>query len=113
MLAKLASSKNKPNKQTVVMPPGAMSMSQCVTRITIIVALLSDVPLQKIPKFGQKVNKKEYSDFLQDFKTVEALSRTFSETELQSKLGKDLGTWLFKACQGIDDSPVKPKGEFS
>ena len=73
--------------------------------------LLNDVSIQKIPKFGQKFNKlKEMTAFLNDIDSVAAISKAFSENELQDKLGKDLGTWIYKASQGIDETPVKAKG---
>ena len=76
--------------------------------------LLNDVSIQKIPKFGQKFNKlKEMTAFLNDIDSVAAISKAFSENELQDKLGKDLGTWIYKASKVLMTLQSKQRVQIS
>ncbi|CAM9285497.1 unnamed protein product [Scytosiphon promiscuus] len=92
VLAKLASSINKPNKQTVV-PAGASS------------DMLDTVPVRKVRGLGGKLGEAVVS--WSKAETASDLKR-FSEQDLAGNFGAKTGEWLWRVCRGMDDEPVVP-----
>ncbi|CAM9197043.1 unnamed protein product [Ectocarpus sp. 6 AP-2014] len=92
VLAKLASSINKPNKQTVV-PAGASS------------DMLDTVPLRSVRGLGGKLGETVVS-----WSKAEKASdlKRFSHQDLVGNFGTKTGEWLWRACRGMDDEPVAP-----
>ncbi|CAM9754538.1 unnamed protein product, partial [Hapterophycus canaliculatus] len=92
VLAKLASSINKPNKQTVV-PAGASS------------DMLDTVPVRNVRGLGGKLGEAVVS--WSKAQTASDLKR-FSEPDLSGNFGPKTGEWLWRVCRGMDDEPVVP-----
>ncbi|CAM9159339.1 unnamed protein product [Ectocarpus fasciculatus] len=92
VLAKLASSINKPNKQTVV-PAGASS------------DMLDTVPLRSVRGLGGKLGETVVS--WSKAETASDLKR-FGQQDLVGNFGSKTGEWLWRACRGMDDEPVTP-----
>ncbi|CAM9207140.1 unnamed protein product [Sphacelaria rigidula] len=92
VLAKLASSRNKPNKQTVV-PAGAAS------------EMLDTVPLHNLRGLGGKLG--ELVGAWSKAETASDLKK-FGQDELAAKFGPKTGVWLWRICRGMDDEAVTP-----
>ncbi|KAI8093830.1 uncharacterized protein BX664DRAFT_358214 [Halteromyces radiatus] len=90
VLAKLGSSMNKPNKQTIVRQHVALSFIQ-------------DIPFNKIRnlggKFGQAVEEEYNVQKASDLWPI-------SLKELQDKFGESSGQWLYNIVRGIDHEEV-------
>ncbi|CAO3654523.1 unnamed protein product [Mucor hiemalis] len=88
--AKLCSSKNKPNKQTV--------LRECAR-----LDFMREVPFKKIRNLGGKLGSEVGSD-LEVFQAAEVWK--YDMDELQDKYGKSTGLYLYNICRGIDDEEV-------
>ncbi|KAI8365435.1 hypothetical protein EDC96DRAFT_191143 [Choanephora cucurbitarum] len=91
-LAKLGSSQNKPNKQTVL---------RDIARLD----FMRDIPFQKIRNLGGKLGSEIGSD-LEAEKTSELWS--YSVEELQNRFGPSTGLHIYNICRGIDHEEVIP-----
>ncbi|KJE93075.1 hypothetical protein CAOG_03918 [Capsaspora owczarzaki ATCC 30864] len=94
MLAKLASSLNKPNKQTTVTSTGA-------------IALMRSLPLRKIRGLGGKLGR-EVCKRLGDIELAGEVW-SFPLSRLVSLLGSDTGPFVYAAVRGRDSSAVVPR----
>ncbi|TPX33373.1 hypothetical protein SmJEL517_g03706 [Synchytrium microbalum] len=95
-LAKLCSSQNKPNKQTVMRPSE-------------VEAFMKDMPFNKIRGLGGKLGEVIESEF-ENVETAGELWK-YSEVELKQKLGDDIGVWLYDICRGTCHVSVNPRTE--
>mmetsp|Transcript_46605 Transcript_46605/g.123710 ORF Transcript_46605/g.123710 Transcript_46605/m.123710 type:complete len:560 (+) Transcript_46605:653-2332(+) len=96
MLSKLASAKNKPNRQTIVPPEGVQE-------------LLSALSVFKIRGMGGKLGKDVATKLglvSEDSPKAVDLQR-FPEEELIGRLGPKVGSWIYRVCRGIDDEEVE------
>ncbi|KAK9156179.1 hypothetical protein Sjap_003659 [Stephania japonica] len=91
MLAKLASSMNKPSQQTVV-PSSAVK------------GMLDPLPIKKMKQLGGKLGSSLQSDL--GISTVGDLLK-FSEEKLQEHYGTNTGTWLWNIARGISGDEVE------
>ncbi|KAM8947695.1 LOW QUALITY PROTEIN: DNA polymerase eta [Pelodytes ibericus] len=93
VLAKLACSFNKPNRQTIV-------SRNCVPQ------LFNQLPISKIRHLGGKLGAS-----IREILGVEHIGQLtqFSESHLQSHFGVKLGSWLYYLCRGVEDEPVIPR----
>lgn len=86
-VAKLCSSKNKPNKQTVLREVARLDF-------------MRDVPFKKIRNLGGKLGTEVGAD-------LEVLNASdifkYTVEELQTKFGKSTGLYIYNICRGIDD----------
>lgn len=93
MLAKLCSSRNKPDKQTIV-PASAVA------------ALMGTIPLKEIRGLGGKLGdavlafleEKERGGKGGEWMAVDL--QRFLEAELQGRFGAKEGAWLHRICRG-------------
>ncbi|KAI9349347.1 hypothetical protein BD770DRAFT_446117 [Pilaira anomala] len=89
-VAKLCSSKNKPNKQTVLREVARLDF-------------MRDVPFKKIRNLGGKLGSEVGAD-------LEALNASdifkYTVEDLQRKFGKSTGLYIYNICRGIDDEEV-------
>jgi DNA polymerase IV (DinB-like DNA polymerase) len=90
LVAKIASDERKPDGLTLVRPEDVKGF-------------LAQLPVSRIPGVGMKVEGKLTQ---LEAKTVAQLS-TLSPTVLVESFGKSLGSYLYRAAQGVDDEPVK------
>ncbi|KAJ7556365.1 hypothetical protein O6H91_05G079700 [Diphasiastrum complanatum] len=93
LLAKLACSLNKPNKQTCILPSAADNF-------------LRPLSVRKIPGVGQRMEgtlKEMGIGIVEDMQRV-------SVQQLCGKFGHRVGQFLYNACRGIDPTPVVDKG---
>eukprot|EP00871_Galdieria_phlegrea_P005746 jgi/Galph1/659/GphlegSOOS_G5310.1 len=93
LLAKLGSSLNKPNQQTLIAPSSVPS-------------LLESLPLKRIRNLGGKLGS--YIEENTNLKTVKDAQRLSLE-EWNALLGKQTAEWIYNIVRGIDDSPVTPR----
>eukprot|EP00803_Ostreobium_quekettii_P008583 evm.model.scf_1286.6 EVM.evm.TU.scf_1286.6 scf_1286:35361-41600(-) len=93
-VAKIASARNKPNKQTVVTAHGVAD-------------LMVSLPLKKVPNFGGKLGSKLEELGCTTAGDVQALGFP----ALRKHFGDDRARWIFAAVQGLDDEPVQPKSK--
>ncbi|MEM3075378.1 MAG: DNA polymerase IV [Candidatus Bilamarchaeaceae archaeon] len=89
LVAKIASSFKKPDGLTVV-PEGKVQ------------EFLDPLPVSDIPGIGKKT--KEYFES-KGIRTIREL-RAVDPTILVEEFGRIIGSWLYRAARGIDDSPV-------
>ncbi|KAI7893560.1 uncharacterized protein EV154DRAFT_501589 [Mucor mucedo] len=92
VIAKLCSSKNKPNKQTVLRDSARMDF-------------MCDVPFQKIRNLGGKLGSEVGADL--EIQNSNELWK-YSKSDLKSKYGPSTGLYLYHICRGIDHEPVTP-----
>ncbi|CAO3598521.1 unnamed protein product [Absidia cylindrospora] len=90
VLAKLGSSRNKPNKQTVI-------------RQHIALQFMEDIPFSKIRNLGGKFGQAVENEY-----KVEKASDLWQYPleELQEKFGASSGLWLYNIVRGIDHEEV-------
>ncbi|KAI9187944.1 hypothetical protein H9P43_002335 [Blastocladiella emersonii ATCC 22665] len=94
MAAKLAVGLNKPNGQAILAPGHVM-------------ALLGPKPMRFIPGLGHAVQKTLEQRFqISRDATVSQLADALTKEQWINALGQRVGSALYLACQGIDDSPV-------
>ncbi|CAI7851690.1 unnamed protein product, partial [Closterium sp. NIES-54] len=93
MLAKLVSSRHKPNDQTTLVASAAMDF-------------ISNLPVRKVPGVGRRLEEQLASRGV----TVMKGLLTFSLQDLQIWLGPKLAPFLFGACRAYDPTPVTCKG---
>lgn len=86
VVAKLCSSKNKPNKQTILRETARMDF-------------MHDVPFQKIRNLGGKLGSEVGADF--EILNSNELWK-YSKQDLQTKYGPSTGLYLYHICRGID-----------
>ncbi|CAO3641489.1 unnamed protein product [Cunninghamella echinulata] len=92
ILAKLGSSMNKPNKQTIIRQHIAMDF-------------MKDIQLSKIRNLGGKFG----NSVEQEYKAEKAGDLwKYSKEELQGKFGSSSGLWLYNIVRGIDNEEVIP-----
>ncbi|KAI9307098.1 hypothetical protein BJ944DRAFT_198223 [Cunninghamella echinulata] len=92
ILAKLGSSMNKPNKQTIIRQHIAMDF-------------MKDIQLSKIRNLGGKFG----NSVEQEYKAEKAGDLwKYSKEELQDKFGLSSGLWLYNIVRGIDNEEVTP-----
>ncbi|KAK9133830.1 hypothetical protein Scep_013358 [Stephania cephalantha] len=91
LLAKLASSMNKPAQQTVV-PSSAVK------------GMLDPLPIKKMKQLGGKLGSSLQSDL--GISTVGDLLK-FTEEKLQEHYGTNTGTWLWNIARGISGDEVE------
>ncbi|XP_042527962.1 DNA polymerase eta isoform X1 [Dipodomys spectabilis] len=93
VLAKLACSLNKPNRQTLV-SHGSVPK------------LFSQMPIHKIRSLGGKLGASVI-----EILGVEYMGELtqFTESQLQNHFGEKNGSWLYAMCRGIEHDPVKPR----
>lgn len=101
MLAKLASSQNKPNKQTIVPSSGVQS-------------LMLTLPLKNIRGLGGKLGAQVVKQLFPvqagaDANLHASDLQPFSEAELSRLFGGKTAVWLSRVCRGHDDEPVKER----
>ncbi|KAG2231529.1 hypothetical protein INT48_002923 [Thamnidium elegans] len=89
-VAKLCSSKNKPNNQTVLREPARLNF-------------MADVPFKKIRNLGGKLGSEVGSDL--EVSNASELWK-YSIKELQDKFGVSTGLYIYNICRGIDDEEV-------
>ncbi|RCI02085.1 DNA-directed DNA polymerase eta rad30 [Rhizopus stolonifer] len=91
-VAKLCSSKNKPNKQTVL-------------RLTAVSNFMETVPFTKIRNLGGKLGSEIESEL-----SVDKASDLwpYSIQDLQKKFGPSTGLYLHNICRGIDNEEIIP-----
>ena len=93
MLAKLASSHNKPNQQSIV-------------RRSIARDFISPFKLSKVSGFGPKANERVLSAGVVTVSQVQA--RTYASLVLE--FGEKFGSWLYAIGQAEDETPVEVTG---
>ena len=103
LLSKVASAKNKPNRQTVVFPSGAESM-------------IGEIDIKKIPRFGGKFGARVLAFLKRSWDEpvkTQVLQRASLErqAEMQKEFGRETAAWLVDICRGLDDSPVSANME--
>lgn len=86
VIAKLCSSKNKPNKQTVLRDCARLDF-------------MCTVPFKKIRKLGGKLGSEVGTDL--EIENANELWK-YSAAELQSNYGPSTGLYLYHICRGID-----------
>ncbi|CAO3666820.1 unnamed protein product [Rhizopus stolonifer] len=91
-VAKLCSSKNKPDKQTVL-------------RLTAVSNFMETVPFTKIRNLGGKLGSEIESELSVD-KASDLWS--YSIQDLQKKFGSSTGLYLHNICRGIDNEEIIP-----
>lgn len=89
VVAKLCSSKNKPNKQTVLRESARMDF-------------MNDIPFQKIRNLGGKLGSEVGADL--EIENSSELWK-YSKLDLQTKYGPSTGLYLYHICRGIDHEP--------
>ncbi|GAA5804315.1 hypothetical protein HPULCUR_009802 [Helicostylum pulchrum] len=89
-VAKLCSSKNKPNKQTVLREAARQTF-------------MADVPFKKIRNLGGKLGAEVGSDL--EISNARELWK-YSIKELQDKFGVSTGLYIYNICRGVDDEEV-------
>ena len=92
--AKLISSKNKPNGQTVLSYHGLPH-------------LLSTESFQKLQGFGGKLGEQIISKFGSDIKTLHDVVHKIPYKMLCDSFGIDTAIWIYKVCHGINFDEVK------
>ncbi|KAI9480503.1 MAG: hypothetical protein EXX96DRAFT_183314 [Benjaminiella poitrasii] len=92
VLAKLCSSRNKPNKQTI--------LRECAR-----LDFMRDIPFTKIRNLGGKLGNEVGSEF--EVMNASELWK-YSMQDLQNKFGESTGTYLYNICRGIDNEEVSP-----
>lgn len=92
LIAKMASSEQKPDGLTVIQPDA-------------VPAFLNDRPVGKLWGVG-KVTTSKLEEM--NIHTVGELAK-YDAVELVSAFGKNRGAWLKASAQGIDESPVNPR----
>jgi DNA polymerase eta len=96
MLSKLASARNKPNRQTIVPVTGVQ-------------ALLEQLPLKSIRGLGGKLGG-EACELLKLGEDPRASDvQRFTLQQLQVALGDKTGPWLHQVVRGVDEEPVKER----
>ena len=92
-LAKIVSSLNKPNKQTVIRKPAVLDF-------------MAAIKFSKIRGLGGKLGS-----LVEDkFQTEKASDIwQFSLEELQASIGVEAGTWLYHISRGVCNEPVSPR----
>ncbi len=93
MLAKLASSHNKPNQQSIV-------------RRSIARDFISPFKLSKVSGFGPKANERVLAAGVVTVSQVQA--RTYASLVLE--FGEKFGSWLYSIGQAEDETPVEVTG---
>ncbi|GJP70959.1 hypothetical protein CLOP_g1852 [Closterium sp. NIES-67] len=93
LLAKLVSSRHKPNDQTTLVASAAMDF-------------IANLPVRKVPGVGRRLEEQLASRNVTQMKGLSS----FALQDLQSWLGPKLAPFLFGACRGYDPTPVTPKG---
>jgi nucleotidyltransferase/DNA polymerase involved in DNA repair len=97
LLARIASNLNKPNQQTIILRRGVET-------------LLSHLPIEKLPKIGNKIGKEK----LEEIKRLELVNcidlQKYSLQEMKTMFGETGGRWLYDACRGDDFEEVLKKG---
>ena len=93
MLAKLASSHNKPNQQSIV-------------RRSIACSFISPFKLSKVSGFGPKANERVLSAGVVTVSAVQA--RTYASLVLE--FGSKFGSWLYSIGQAADETAVEVTG---
>ncbi|KAI8388570.1 uncharacterized protein BYT42DRAFT_560542 [Radiomyces spectabilis] len=91
VVAKLCSSRNKPNKQTIL-------------RKNALVSYMKDVPFNKIRNLGGKLGT-EVGEELNIQKASDLWP--YALKELQDRFGKSTGLWLYNISRGIDNEEVQ------
>ncbi|KAL7320120.1 N-acetyltransferase eso1 [Mucor circinelloides] len=91
-VAKLCSSKNKPNKQTVL-------------RETARLDLMRETPFNKIRNLGGKLGSEVVEDL-----SIQNASELWDHSmeSLQKRFGESTGAFLYNICRGIDHEEVLP-----
>ncbi|GIL82915.1 hypothetical protein Vretimale_8420 [Volvox reticuliferus] len=93
LLAKVGSARNKPDKQTVVLPRGVPDLMQ-------------DMPLSKLRGLGGKLG----ASLEQHFGATNAgQAQQLSLEQLQRVLGERTGLWVSQVVRGQCSEPVTPK----
>lgn len=92
-VAKLCSSKNKPNNQTVLREAARLDF-------------MADVPFKKIRNLGGKLGNEVGSDL--EISNASDLWK-FSKKELQDKFGVSTGLYVYNICRGVDDEEGREK----
>ena len=96
MLSKLASARNKPNRQTIVPVTGVQ-------------ALLEQLPLKSIRGLGGKLGG-EACQLLKLGEDPRASDvQSFTLQQLNAALGEKTGAWLYQVVRGVDEEPVKER----
>ncbi|CAI5995862.1 unnamed protein product [Closterium sp. NIES-64] len=93
MLAKLVSSRHKPNDQTTLVASAAVDF-------------ISNLPVRKVPGVGRRLEEQLASRGVTVMKGLLA----FTLQDLQMWLGPKLAPFLFGACRAYDPTPVTCKG---
>lgn len=86
VVAKLCSSRNKPNKQTVLREAARLDF-------------MRDVPFKKIRNLGGKLGSEVGEDL--DIQNANELWK-YSVDDLQDRFGNSTGLYLYNICRGID-----------
>ncbi|KAI7879386.1 DNA/RNA polymerase [Lichtheimia hyalospora FSU 10163] len=92
VVAKLGSSQNKPNNQTVVRTCGVQDF-------------MHDMPFMNIRNLGGKLGNEVEADL--GISTAGDVWQ-FSLEDLQQKFGESTGTWIYNIVRGEDDEEVTP-----
>ncbi|CDS09752.1 hypothetical protein LRAMOSA02429 [Lichtheimia ramosa] len=92
VVAKLGSSKNKPNNQTVVRTCGVQDF-------------MRDMPFMNIRNLGGKLGNEVETDL--GISTAGDVWQ-FSLEDLQRRFGESTGTWIYNIVRGEDDEEVMP-----
>jgi DNA polymerase eta len=95
MLAKIASSMHKPNKQTVVPQ-------------SIVESIMSELPFSRVQGFGGKLGQalSEYWS-VDNLKTLGDIIEKVDKHELIAKFGEETTQWILNTARGIDLEPVQ------
>lgn len=94
LVAKMAAGQNKPNGLTVVLPSHAE-------------VFLADFPVSKLQNVGPKTAQKLEEKGIRFVRDLKAISLEY----LTGSFGRARGTFLFEACRGRDEAPVKANSE--
>ena len=94
LISKIASDFQKPDGLTVVLPNKVDEF-------------LGPLKIREIPGIGKKTEE-QFSE--NDYQTISDLKKIDVFT-LNKKFGRKTGGYIFNAVRGIDNSPVKPRGQ--